>query len=329
MNKERLSLEEVKNLLLKNDVRTIVSYIGKGWIPEIAYNEKEMSIDAVILAETMGVKDFTEPFIDETEARGILCLPATANIFDFCKKKRINVYRLADIKGVAYLFRKSDLDKYTGLGLELHPFAVEEIQRRNIMSVISEMFPMISRIFETERGVQILERYLEGETLEEIGRIHDLTRERVRQILGKTILRTRHRTPIISKWFKVFSKTEYATLDPEKVLKLLERGKELEKENQTLRISLEAVSRLSNSEVNAELSKIEEILKKQSILQKPVVDLDLSVRALNTLRACGMETLADVVNFSELELLQFRNFGKKSLDEVKEMLAFHGLTLKQ
>ena len=320
-----LSLNEVKDILLKDDVRTIVSYIGKGLIPEIAYNEKDMSIDAVILADTIGVKDFTEPFISGTEARVILNLPETANIYNFCKKKRINIYRLEDVKGAEYLFRKSDLDKYTGLSFELHPFAIEEIQRKNIMKVISEMFPMISRIFETERGVQILERYLEGETLEEIGRIHDLTRERVRQILGKTILRTRHRTPIVSKWFKVFSKTEYVTMDPEKVLELLERNKNLESENIILRTSLDAELKLSNSEHKS----VEEILKKQSILKKPVTELDFSVRALNTLKASDMGTLEAIVKFSEFELLQVKRFGQKSLDEVKDVLALHGLTLKQ
>lgn len=325
MSKERLSLNEVKDILLKDDVRTIVSYIGKGLIPEIAYNEKDMSIDAVILADTIGVKDFTEPFISGTEARVILNLPETANIYNFCKKKRINIYRLEDVKGAEYLFRKSDLDKYTGLSFELHPFAIEEIQRKNIMKVISEMFPMISRIFETERGVQILERYLEGETLEEIGRIHDLTRERVRQILGKTILRTRHRTPIVSKWFKVFSKTEYVTMDPEKVLELLERNKNLESENIILRTSLDAELKLSNSEHKS----VEEILKKQSILKKPVTELDFSVRALNTLKASDMGTLEAIVKFSEFELLQVKRFGQKSLDEVKDVLALHGLTLKQ
>jgi DNA-directed RNA polymerase subunit alpha len=51
------------------------------------------------------------------------------------------------------------------------------------------------------------------------------------------------------------------------------------------------------------------------------VDLDLSVRALNCLKAADVETLADLVVFNKNDLLKFRNFGKKSLSELDDLLA--------
>ena len=51
-------------------------------------------------------------------------------------------------------------------------------------------------------------------------------------------------------------------------------------------------------------------------LIKHLVDLDLSVRALNCLKAADVETLGDLVSFNKNDLLKFRNFGKKSLEEL-------------
>ncbi len=64
----------------------------------------------------------------------------------------------------------------------------------------------------------------------------------------------------------------------------------------------------------------EEILVMRQLLKNKLVDLDLSVRALNCLKAAEVETLGDLVRFSKSELLKFRNFGKKSLTELDELL---------
>ena len=54
--------------------------------------------------------------------------------------------------------------------------------------------------------------------------------------------------------------------------------------------------------------------------------MDLSVRALNCLKAADVETLADLVSFGKGDLLKFRNFGKKSLSELEELVRLKGLT---
>ena len=54
--------------------------------------------------------------------------------------------------------------------------------------------------------------------------------------------------------------------------------------------------------------------------------MDLSVRALNCLKAADVETLGELVQFNKNDLLKFRNFGKKSLTELDELLAGLNLT---
>ncbi len=70
----------------------------------------------------------------------------------------------------------------------------------------------------------------------------------------------------------------------------------------------------------------EEVLHMRQLLKTKLVDLDLSVRALNCLKAAEVETLGDLVKFNRNDLLKFRNFGKKSLTELDELLESMGLT---
>lgn len=64
----------------------------------------------------------------------------------------------------------------------------------------------------------------------------------------------------------------------------------------------------------------EEVLHMRQLLKAKLVDLDLSVRALNCLKAAEVETLGELVKFNKNDLLKFRNFGKKSLAELDELL---------
>lgn len=70
----------------------------------------------------------------------------------------------------------------------------------------------------------------------------------------------------------------------------------------------------------------EEILHMRQLLKSRLVDLDLSVRALNCLKAADVETLGELVQFNKNDLLKFRNFGKKSLTELDELLENYNLT---
>ena len=81
------------------------------------------------------------------------------------------------------------------------------------------------------------------------------------------------------------------------------------------KITLEA----SDADKNEEFD--EEVLHMRQLLKQKLVDLDLSVRALNCLKAADVETLGDLVQYNKTDLLKFRNFGKKSLTELEELLA--------
>jgi DNA-directed RNA polymerase subunit alpha len=69
----------------------------------------------------------------------------------------------------------------------------------------------------------------------------------------------------------------------------------------------------------------ENMLHMRQLLKTKLVDLDLSVRALNCLKAADVETLGDLVSYNRNDLLKFRNFGKKSLQELDELVAAKGL----
>lgn len=70
----------------------------------------------------------------------------------------------------------------------------------------------------------------------------------------------------------------------------------------------------------------EEVLHMRQLLKTKLVDLDLSVRALNCLKAADVETLGELVQYNRNDLLKFRNFGKKSLSELDDLLENMGLT---
>lgn len=70
----------------------------------------------------------------------------------------------------------------------------------------------------------------------------------------------------------------------------------------------------------------EEILHMRKILKQELVDLDLSVRALNCLKAAEIKTIADLVSYDVADMLKFRNFGKKSLTEIQDLVKSKGLS---
>ena len=70
----------------------------------------------------------------------------------------------------------------------------------------------------------------------------------------------------------------------------------------------------------------EDSLRLKKLLDKSVEELELSVRSSNCLRAANMNTLADLVTKSESEMLKYRNFGRKSLKEIQDVLSEMGLS---
>ena len=82
---------------------------------------------------------------------------------------------------------------------------------------------------------------------------------------------------------------------------------------------------LENPDVEGNQEFDEEILHMRQLLKTRLVDMNLSVRALNCLKAADVDTLGDLVQYNKTDLLKFRNFGKKSLSELDDLL--EGLNL--
>jgi DNA-directed RNA polymerase subunit alpha len=70
----------------------------------------------------------------------------------------------------------------------------------------------------------------------------------------------------------------------------------------------------------------EESLHMRQLLKTKLIDLDLSVRALNCLKAADVETLGELVGYNKSDLMKFRNFGKKSMTELEKLVDKKGLT---
>jgi DNA-directed RNA polymerase subunit alpha len=70
----------------------------------------------------------------------------------------------------------------------------------------------------------------------------------------------------------------------------------------------------------------EEVIRMRQLLKTKLADMDLSVRALNCLKAAEVETLGELVGYTKQDLMKFRNFGKKSLTELDELVEAKGLT---
>lgn len=86
------------------------------------------------------------------------------------------------------------------------------------------------------------------------------------------------------------------------------------------KITLDAEEKAANEEFD------ETSLHMRQLLKTKLVDMDLSVRALNCLKAADVETLADLVSLNKHDLLKFRNFGKKSLTELEELIKSKNLS---
>jgi DNA-directed RNA polymerase subunit alpha len=85
------------------------------------------------------------------------------------------------------------------------------------------------------------------------------------------------------------------------------------------KITIDSDEKFANEEFD------EEVLHMRQLLKTKLVDMDLSVRALNCLKAADVDTLGDLVTYNRNDLLKFRNFGKKSLTELDDLLDNMGL----
>lgn len=126
--------------------------------------------------------------------------------------------------------------------------------------------------------------------------------------------------------FRVDQKTDYEKL----ILEITTNGSILPKDalKEAAKILIYHFMLFSDEKITLETPETdgneefdEEVLHMRQLLKSKLVDMDLSVRALNCLKSAEVETLGELVVFNKTDLLKFRNFGKKSLTELDELLA--------
>ncbi len=130
--------------------------------------------------------------------------------------------------------------------------------------------------------------------------------------------------------FRVEQKTDYEKL----VIDIITDGSVHPKEALTLaaKTLIHHFMLFSDERITLEADEVaqtetydEESLHMRQLLKTKLVDMDLSVRALNCLKAAEVDTLGDLVSFNKNDLMKFRNFGKKSLTELDELVHAKGL----
>lgn len=130
--------------------------------------------------------------------------------------------------------------------------------------------------------------------------------------------------------YRVEQKTDYEKL----VLDIKTDGSILPKDalTEAAKILIHHFMLFSDERITLEAEEIaktenydEESLHMRQLLKTKLVDMDLSVRALNCLKAAEVETLGELVAYNKSDMMKFRNFGKKSLTELEELVMVKGL----
>ena len=167
----------------------------------------------------------------------------------------------------------------------------------------------------TNREYEILKAMCEGGSIDDSAELYGLTRERTRQISEKALRRLRiHLSKIDNQEQEVLRlREEVGKLSTEN-RNLVCKADLLKKENDQLRDLLEIKRRDET-----------ESIRVPKYLMKPLEELVLTVRLKNILRVMGVQYLFQVSVMSKLELLKFRNFGKKSLTELDDIFEAHGV----
>lgn len=158
----------------------------------------------------------------------------------------------------------------------------------------------------------------------------------VNDVIGTIAMDTIY-TPIrnVNYWvenYRVEQKTDYEKL----IIEILTDGSIHPKNalNEAAKILIQHFMLFSDEKITLDTEdkgKVEELdetdLHIRQLLKTKLVDMDLSVRALNCLKAADVETLGELVSYSKNDLLKFRNFGKKSLSELEELVKSKNFSL--
>jgi hypothetical protein len=195
------------------------------------------------------------------------------------------------------------------LNLARSIFGSEEEARKSYIPGVSAA---LATLTERERGVLAC-RFQRKLTLEQCGKEYGVTRERVRQIEAKALRKLRH--PSKANMMKAVPLTELQAQHSEYF--------ELQQNYGQLKRAFEVLAAQKS-----EQGVIVPMVQQAERLETPLEELDLSVRSYNALRRAGVDTLGDVAKMTECKLMEVRNLGRKSFEEVVAKLKEYELGLK-
>lgn len=187
----------------------------------------------------------------------------------------------------------------------------ENVYEYKSLSIFTKL-DSIDWIFDTyldvlnNRDKEIIKDCFDFKSTEFIAQKNCVTTERARQIIHKAFRR-------LNNYFKYLSKYNNLVLN---IKELENKKRELEHYNKQLEINLQKHNFNTIKEYNP-----------NHIID--IMDLDISVRLYNCLKANEIKTLGDIALYTEEHFLQFRNFGKKSLIELYELLPKYNIVLKK
>lgn len=185
-----------------------------------------------------------------------------------------------------------------------------------LIRMIQSLIDSIDNEIMGERERNVLKEYLDGSEFEAIGDEYGITRERTRQIIEKGMRKLGSLEPY-GDVLNRCNETQAENLMMRSLLK--KQDAELAELREKLNIKVEQDEhKTAEEKAMGELSEQDkEIL---GLLNTRLVDLNLTVRSLNCLKAADLETFGDLVKCHKIDLLKQRNFGKKSLGELDDLL---------
>lgn len=165
------------------------------------------------------------------------------------------------------------------------------------------------------REVQVMRRVISGEPIGYIAEYFGVTKNAILGIFGRGCRKARHLEDIKKRLDEAEAmKAEIAEL--KQTVAVLNRDLKSQREVE------EEQRKMEEAELKEHIARTDSLLK---LLNTNIVDWDLPVRALNCLKAIDVETIGDLVRLNKVDLLKARNFGKRSLGEVEDLIIGLGL----
>jgi hypothetical protein len=231
---------------------------------------------------------------------------ALSELISLVNVQKIPFYRLVSQKGSKMLFLRSDLENENVLNL----FIYKGINTVKFVKLILKLFDEIEGISDRDKKVLTL-YFVEGKTVGEIAKKYKNENSTMSAQIKAASKRLLHNFRYVN------SRAKIAGIIEEKNLELETQVYDLKKQ---LDYVLDQLDRANPGSISHE---------KINFLTIPIMDLDLSVRTYNCLRAADIDNISDLLGYPCRDLLKFRNFGKKSLDEIRDLVKKHGYELKK